>query len=124
MRLLHFVEAFICFIPIADKRMKKQGVESCFVTAGDRRLDCQILIILDRSHKADYMAVYNLADGHGNRAVSAYPAGNLDYIIGLKEGQSIAVFDIDDQFGEFTGLTNNPYASKIDPNLYPIQEQL
>lgn len=94
MCFLHFFKALMSCFPVAYKRMDKKSVESCFLVTVSACLNGKILILLDYTHKTDDMLVINLAYGNGLCAVLSDNSGNLDYIVGLKEGKSIAVFDI------------------------------
>lgn len=96
MCFLHFFKALMGCFPVTYKRMDKKGVECCFLVTVSACLDGKVFILLNYAHKTDNMLIVNLAYGNGLCTVLTDNGGNLDYVVGLKEGKSVAVFDVYD----------------------------
>ena len=95
MCFFHFIEAVECLFPVAYERMNEKGVEGRFIGAGLCGFNGVSLVLLDNAHKADDVAVVDFAEVNGLSTVLADFCRNLNNVIGLEEGQSVAVLDVD-----------------------------
>ena len=95
MCFLHFVEAIYSLLPVTNKRMNKKCVKSSLVGACLCSLNCVTLILLDNAHKTDDVAVVDFTKVNRLCTVLTDTSRHLDNVVGLEEGKSVAVLNVD-----------------------------